>query len=190
MSTAYNNSWNDTSSSSSDSGGGYWAYRDEPRKRPDKPELKDEILRIITNKYLSDPQFVWFMDHEKRIYDDEVISVLQGHYGLSPFVYDPINDKWRHDRHNIPDQHSWVEGLITDCLEHHGGRIVRANVIKFALTCLIPDGHKGKLTIIVKKGMGLETEDVIDLARLANAGKVWKPDQFKEIEDRICIAAR
>jgi hypothetical protein len=185
-----------TSSNSSDSSSEWrWVDNDDnverkmkkkPQPKPG-PELEDELLKIITSNYFSVPQFVWFMDRGKRVYNDKIIGILQKHRGLSPFIYDPINGDWKH---NMPGQHSWREGLITDCLEHHDGHIVRANVIKFALTCLIPCDSRTRLTIVVKKEMGLETEDVIDLARMANAESVWVPDQFKEIEDRICIAAK
>jgi len=188
----YSNTSSDTSSSSGSWGGnGHWSYestkRERPREQSKKPELEDEVLKIITNKYLVDHNFVWLMDYEKRIYDDKMVGILQKHHNLSPFVHDPINGNWKF---GVPEEHSWLEVLITDCLEHHDGHIVRANIIKFALSCLVPDSNKKRLTIIVKKEMGLETEDVIDLARLANASKVWKPDQFKEIEDRICIAVK
>ena len=156
-------------------------------KKPNKSELEDEVLKIITNRYFAKNQFVWFMDKNKCIYDGKTLATIQSYYGLAPFIHDPINDK--HGR-ATPNEQSWYEGIITDCIEHIDGRIARANIVRFAMSCLMHAEELKRLTIIVKKGMGLEKDDVIELAYFANAKKVWEPTQFEKVEDRICVAAR
>jgi len=167
-----------------------------PKKMSKAPEkidkkIEDEVLRVIAGlkgkRYFVKNQFVWFMDREKRAYDDKTIGILTKYYSLAPFVYDPINGD---HKHSIPNVQNWYEGFITDCMEHHEDYMVRANMIKFGLSCISQDSSARRLTIIVKKGMGLEKDELIELAHFANAVKVWEPVQFAEIEDRICIAVK
>jgi len=165
-----------------------WYYEERmPKKKPKKPEIKDEVLKILMSGYLSQKDIVWFMDKENRSYDNKMISMLNASYGLVPFIYDPVNDSCEHA---IPHEQNWNEALITDCIEHYDGDIVRATVIKFALTCLVSDNPLRKLIIVVRSGFGVEKEDIIGLAQLINARQIWEPDQFKGIKDRICIAIR
>jgi len=155
--------------------------------KPEKSEIKDEVLKIIASNYFIRNQFVWLMNREKQIYNGKEIEALQIHYGLLPYIYDPINGSPSDSE--IPVYEGWYEALITDCIEYCDKRMSAANVIKFALTCLADITEK-RLTIIVKKKFGLNEDDIIDMANMAGVNEIWHPDQFNEVEDRICIAVK
>jgi len=181
------------SSSTSTSGTDNWEYNrlfygDPTIKIPKEPELKDEVLSTIAKKYFNKNRLVWFMNNDKTRYNKDIIDAMRLNYGLSIAVYDPVHGDHRYE--GIPSYEGWHEGLITDCLEYCDDYIIKANVIKFALTCLVKSSSLRRLTIIVQKNMDMEKAALIDLAYFANAKNVWEPAEFNKVEDRICIALR
>ena len=161
----------------------------EVREKKLEEDLKNPAVKAIIDNYLNDDRIMWFVDEENKEAYLKYSNLLNEYYGIGSYVYDPVNDEFRGFGNNTPDPQGWIECVIVDCLEYHKDYAVKANIVRFGLTCLRTD-TESRLTVIIEKSCGLSKDEAEELLYFAKAKSVWVPSKFKNIESKICLAAR
>jgi len=152
--------------------------------------IKDEALNAIVNggkKYFNEEHFLWITNTDDKQVSGDLDNLMR--IGFDVRAYDVVNSTA--ESCQIPHRRGWYDVVITNYLEHLENDKVRANVIKFAMSCLDKVSER-KLTLAVKKDAGIEKVDLIEIARYVGIQNscIWDPFIASKMKDHICIAIK